>query len=71
MLLIVSPRDLGPLQFLAYVKKLPNVSRLLDPIMFADDTNLFFNFKDSQRLFTAVNNKLVNIKDWFTEVSYL
>ena len=71
MLLIVSPRDLGPLQFLAYVKNLPNVSRLLDPIMFADDTNLFFNFKDSQRLFTAVNNKLVNIKDWFTEVSCL
>ena len=47
MLLMMSPRDLGPLQFLAYVNDLPNVSRLLDPIMFADDTNLFFNFKDS------------------------
>ena len=29
---------------------LPNASRLLDPIMFADDTNLFFNHKD---IFTA------------------
>ena len=47
MLLMMAPRDLGPLQFLAYVNDLPNVSRLLDPIMFADDTNLFFNFKDS------------------------
>ena len=33
---------LGPLLFLVYVNDLPNASRLLDPIMFADDTNLFF-----------------------------
>ena len=29
---------------------LPSACRLLDPIMFADDTNLFFNHKD---IFTA------------------
>ena len=57
---------LGPLLFLVYVNDLPNASRLLDPIMFADDTNLFFNHKDIKHLFTVVNNKLVNIKDWFT-----
>ena len=34
--------------------------------MFVDDTNLFFNHKDIKHLFTVVNNKLVNIKDWFT-----
>ena len=34
--------------------------------MFVDDTNLFFNHKDSKHLFTVVNNELVNIKDWFT-----
>ena len=33
---------LGPLLFLIYVNNLPNVSNMLDPIMFADDTNLFF-----------------------------
>ena len=33
---------LGPLLFLIYVNDLPNVSNMLDPIMFADDTNLFF-----------------------------
>ena len=32
---------LGPLLFLLYVNDLPN-SSVLDPIMFADDTNLFF-----------------------------
>ena len=57
---------LGRLLFLAYVNDLPNASRLLDPIMFADDTNLVFNHKDIKHLFTVVNNELVNIKDWFT-----
>ena len=32
---------LEPLLFLVYVNDLPNVPRLLDPIMFADDTNLW------------------------------
>ena len=57
---------LGPLLFLVYVKDLPNASRLLGPIMFADDTNLFFNHEDVKHLFTVVNNELVKIKDWFT-----
>ena len=57
---------LGPLLFLVYVNDLPNASRLLDPIMFADDTNLFFNHKDIKHLFTILSNELVNIKDWFT-----
>ena len=57
---------LGPLLFLVYVNDLPNASRLLDPIMFSDDTNLFFNHKDIKHLFTVVNNELVSIKYWFT-----
>ena len=57
---------LGPLLFLVYVNDLSNASRLLDPIMFADDTSLFFNYKDIKHLFTVINNELVNIKDWFT-----
>ena len=52
----------GPLLFLVYVNNLPNASHLLDPIMFADDANLFFNHKDIKHLFTVVNNEL----DWFT-----
>ena len=45
---------------------MPNASCLLDPIMLADDTNLFFNDKNIKHLFTVVNSELVNIKDWFT-----
>ena len=43
----------GPLLFLVYVYGLPNASRLLDPIMFADDTNLFFYHKDIKHLFSC------------------
>ena len=53
---------LGSLLFLVYINDLPTASRLLDLIMFANDTNLFFNHKDIKDLFTVVNNELVNIK---------
>ena len=56
---------LRPLLFLVYIKD-PNASRLLDPIMFADYTNLFFNHKGIKHLFLIVNNELVNIQDCFT-----
>ena len=52
---------LGSLLFLVYVNDLPHASRLLDPIMFADDTNFFFNHKNINYLFTVVNKELVKV----------
>ena len=46
----------GPLLFLVFANDLPNASRSLDPIMFADDTNHFFNYKEIKHLFTVANN---------------
>ena len=37
---------LGPLPFLLYINDLSEALKLLDPIMFADDTNLFYFGKD-------------------------
>ena len=42
---------LGPLLFLIYVNDLRYASDLLDPIMFADDTNLFYAEENIQTLF--------------------
>ena len=52
------------LLLLVYVKGLPNASCLLDPIMFADHTNLLFNHKGIKYLFTVIKKELVSIKDW-------
>ena len=38
---------LGPLLFLLYVNDLKNASSILDPVMFADDTNLFYQTYES------------------------
>ena len=37
----------------------------MDPIMFADETNLFFTHKDIRYLFQIVNQELENINQWF------
>ena len=57
---------LGLLLFLLYINDLPNVSNILDPIMFADDTNLFYSHHNINELFTTVNKELQKLGDWFT-----
>ena len=57
---------LVPLPFLLYVKDLPNSSNVLVPIMFADDTNLFFEHSNINTLFKTVNDKLIKINEWFS-----
>ena len=56
---------LGPLLFLIYVNDLCNASNILDPIMFADDTNLFFSHRNISTLFLTVNNELHKIGELF------
>ena len=56
---------LGPLLFLVYVNDLPSSSKILNRIMFADDTNLFYKHKSIIKLFATVNKELMNTNDWF------
>ena len=42
---------LGPLLFKIYVNDLCSVSKIFEPIIFADDTNLFFSHKSIKELF--------------------
>ena len=56
---------LGSLLFLLCINDLSQALKLFDPIMFADDRNLFYSGKDIHSLFNTVNNDLSNISHWF------
>ena len=56
---------LGLLLFILYVNDLCRVSNILEPIVFADDTNLFFSHKNIKELFLNVNSELSKIIQWF------
>ena len=57
---------LGPLLFLLYVNDLKNVFSVLDPIIFADNTNLFYTHSNIQKLFSIMNEELASINQLFT-----
>ena len=52
---------LGPLLLLIYANDSNRASDILDPTMFADDTNLFYSHKDIKKLFHRVNTELVKV----------
>ena len=56
---------LGPLSFLFYLNDLHHASKILNPIMFAGDTNLFFSHSDMNILFEKMNIELTNVSNWF------
>ena len=56
---------LRPLLFLVYINAFPSYSKILNPVMFADDKNLFYEHKNIRKLFATVNEELINISDWF------
>ena len=56
---------LGPLLFLLYINDLSNVSNILDIILFADDTNIFFSLRDQNYLVETINNEMSKLTEWF------
>ena len=54
------------LLFLTDVNDLPNAPNILDSIMFADDSNLFYSHHDIKTRFSTVNEELEKLVDWFT-----
>ena len=56
---------LGPILFILYINNMCNVSTLLKPILFADDTNLFYSGKDIMELCSVVSIELDNLCKWF------
>ena len=55
---------LGPLFFILYINDLPNVSQLIELLLFADDTSIFYSHSNPNTLESVLNNKLKNIEVW-------
>ena len=55
---------LGPLLFLIYINDLYNVCLESVPILFADDTNLFYSGSHIETLVRSINDELSNISTW-------
>ena len=49
---------LGPLLFLLYINDLPNISKVLDFYLFADDTNIYYESNSIQDLEKTINKEL-------------
>ena len=56
---------LGPLLFLLYINDIATCSDILNFILFAGDTNLFYSNKDLSKLILIVNWELFKLSDWF------
>ena len=55
---------LGPLLFLVYINDLCIVCKITEPVLFADDTNLFSSGSNASSLQDGVNNDLAIIAEW-------
>ena len=55
---------LGPLLFLIYINELPNATKSLSFFLFADDTNIYFESDDIEKLTKKINKELVKVKKW-------
>ena len=56
---------IGPLFFLIFINDLSLVSKLLSPIMSAEDTDLFYSHNNIKILFKNTNNEQEKISQWF------
>ena len=55
---------LGPLLFLIYINDLPNISKVFDFFLFADDTNIYYEAESPLKLEQILNNGLKELHTW-------
>ena len=56
---------LGPLLFLIFVNDMSNSTKVLHPVLFVGDTNLFCSGSNIGTLFEIAKQELSQINDWF------
>ena len=55
---------LGPLFFILYINDLQNASELVELLLFADDTSIFYSHSNPNTLEFVLNNVIKNIEVW-------
>ena len=61
---------LGPLLFLFFVNDLNSSTKVLDPVLFADDANLFCSDNNIRSLFETANQGLSQLMIGFLQINY-
>ena len=56
---------LGPKLFLLYINDICNVSNILDFILYADDTNVFYKHENIDMMCKIVSVELDKLSTWF------
>ncbi len=56
---------LGPKLFILYINDICNVSDVLKPVLFANDTNIFCSGHDLKEVLSLVNSEMIKLKSWF------
>ena len=56
---------LGPLLFILYMNDISYTSSLLNTILFADDTTVFYSHEDMSILCRTVNSEIKEVSNWF------
>ena len=55
---------LGPILFILYINDLSRASKMLFPVLFADDTSVFIEGDTLEDTSQSLNNELQNITEW-------
>lgn len=56
---------LGPKLFILYINDICDVSKLLNFVLFADDTNFYSSGNDLKELVKSMEQEMVKLKEWF------
>ncbi len=56
---------LGPRLFILYINDISNVSKILNLVLFADDTHILYSDENVNNLNNVVNSELDKLNTWF------